>query len=409
MLVLRSLWHYGFLVSIPTLITLGSLGLVYGQDPTDSNTVKIVSSMPMTGSALGETQTIVNAIQQAIDERDGTVCEGRIQVEFESYDDSTPATGGWDPEQVRQNATQIVEDPDVIAVIGHYNSGATAASLPIFNEANLAVVSPSNTYPGLTKPGKGEPGEPDVFFPTGVRNYARVVPTDDLQGAVAARWAKQLGVEQAFVIDDSDTYGIGIADEFEAGATAVEIEIVGRSSLDPTQSQFDGLVDSIQAADPDLIYFGGTAENRAGELIRQIRDAGITEALYMVPDAAVIQLLIEMGLRGAEGTYGTFGGVPISGYEGAAKGWYERYQAKYQSEPQPYAIYGFEATNVVLAALDQVCTNDRDAIRQAVLNTRDYNGVLGQWSFDPNGDTSLSIFSGYQVRNGQWEFLQILE
>lgn len=375
-------------------------------------TVKLASSMPMSGRPLGETQTIVNAIRQAIDQRNGLVCEGQIGVELEAYDDALPGTdGAWDPEQVRRNAEAIIADPQVVAMLGHYNSGATATSLPIFNQANLLVVSPANTYPGLTKPGTGEPDEPEKFYPTGIRNYARVVPADDLQGAVAARWAQSLGAQRVHILDDGDTYGIGLADVFEANAQGLNMEILGRSTIANQETPVDlvALAEQIDASTPDLVYYGGLAENGAGQFLRDLRSVGATDVLFMGADGMSVQLLIDTALSDAEGAYSTVGGLPFSQLQGEGQAWYDDYRERYKSEPQPYAIYGFEAANVVLDAIDQVCSTDREAIRQTVLNTQNYTGVLGQWSFDANGDTTNTGFSGYQVQNGVWEFVTGLE
>jgi branched-chain amino acid transport system substrate-binding protein len=168
-----------------------------GGTAANGNTVKIVSSLPMTGSAVGQNQTIVNGIKQAIDEANSTACDGKIKINFESYDDATAAQGKWDPAQVTSNANKAVSDKSVVAVIGHFNSGAAKLSIPILNKDNLVMVSPANTYPGLTKPGKGEANEPNVYYPNGKRNYARVVPADDLQGVAAANWAKSLGSKKS--------------------------------------------------------------------------------------------------------------------------------------------------------------------------------------------------------------------
>ena len=179
---------------------------------TGADTVKIYSSLPMTGSSLGQTQTIVNAICMAVEERGGKI--GNLTVVYEPLDDATAAKGGWDAGKEAENANRAVNDPDVMAYIGTFNSGAAKVSIPILNRANLVMVSPANTYPGLTKPGKGEPNEPDVYYPSGKRNYARVVPADDLQGAVGADWAKQLGAKKVYVLDDTELYGHGIATVF---------------------------------------------------------------------------------------------------------------------------------------------------------------------------------------------------
>jgi branched-chain amino acid transport system substrate-binding protein len=162
---------------------IGSIAVIslVSPDPVSSQqtTVKIASSFPISGPAAGEGLTVVNAIRQAIDKRGGVVCNGQIKVVYQSYDDAAfGKTSDWDPDQVEKNAKAIVKDPQVVALIGHNNSGASAIGIPIYNQADLVVVSPSSTYPGLTKPGMGEPDEPDKYYPTGVRNFARVIPTE---------------------------------------------------------------------------------------------------------------------------------------------------------------------------------------------------------------------------------------
>ncbi|HIK31022.1 MAG TPA: branched-chain amino acid ABC transporter substrate-binding protein [Oscillatoriales cyanobacterium M59_W2019_021] len=375
------------------------------------NTVKIVSSLPMTGSALGQNQSIVNGIKQALDEVNSTVCDGQLKIDYEIYDDATAAAGKWEPAQVTANANKAVADSSVVAVIGHFNSGAAKLSIPILNAANLVMVSPANTYPGLTKPGLGEGKEPDVYYPNGKRNYARVVPTDDIQGVVGAKWAKELGAQKVYILDDQELYGKGLADIFEASAKTEGLEVLGHEGIDPKASDYKALMTKIKALNPDLIYFGGTTQTNAGQLIKDMRNVGMTAdaVKFMGPDGIYEQALIDAAGKDAEGVYATFGGVPPAKLTGAGQQWYESYKAKFNSEPEAYAAYGYESAKVAIDAIGQVCQNDRDAIRAAVLNTKDFDGVLGNWSFDENGDTTLKIMSGNVVKDGKWEFVTQLE
>src|SRR5215217_7831060 len=155
-----------------------------------TGSIKIVSSLPRTGSSKGQTDTIVNAMKMALDEVGSKV--GGATITYEDMDDATPARGAWDAGKEAENANKAVSDADVMVYIGTFNSGAAKVAIPILNRASLVMISPANTYPGLTKPGKGEPNEPDIYYPNGTRNYSRVVPADDLQGAVGAKWAKDL-------------------------------------------------------------------------------------------------------------------------------------------------------------------------------------------------------------------------
>src|SRR5215212_1101849 len=150
---------------------------------------------------------------------------GNFTVVYEPLDDATPAKGSWDEGKEAENANRAVNDPDVMAYIGTFNSGAAKVAIPILNRANLAMISPANTYPGLTKPGKGEPNEPQVYQPSGKPNFTRVVPADDLQGAVAAAWAKQLGVTKVYVLDDQELYGHGIAVVFSDTAKRIGLNV----------------------------------------------------------------------------------------------------------------------------------------------------------------------------------------
>lgn len=380
-------------------------------DATSGNTVKIVSSLPMTGSSLGQSQTIVNGIKQVLDENKSTACDGKVKIEYEIMDDATAAAGKWDPAQVTSNANKAVADPSVVAFIGHFNSGAAKLSIPVLNQADLVMVSPANTYPGLTKPGKGEANEPNVYYPNGKRNYTRVVPADDLQGSAGANWAKSLGVKKVYILDDQELYGKGIADIFEATAKEQGIEVLGHEGIDAKAGDYRALMTKIKALGPDLIYFGGITQNNAGQLIKDMRNVGMTaeQVSFMGPDGIFEQALVDAAGKDAEGVYATFGGVPGKQLTGSGKTWYEGYKAKYNAEPEAYAAYGYESAKVVVDAINKVCKNDRVAIRDAVMSTKDFKGVLGNWSFDSNGDTTLTTMSGNAVKNGKFEFATVLK
>jgi len=367
--------------------------------------------LPLTGSSQAQAQTIVNGIKQAIDEANSTACEGKLKIQFDQFDDATAATGKWDGAQVTANANKAVADGSVVAVIGHYNSGAAKLSIPILNQANLAMVSPANTYTGLTKPGKGTPQEPNVYYPTGTRNYARVVPADDLQGSVGAKWAKSLGVTKVYILDDQELYGKGLATVFDATAKEIGLTIVGSEGIDRQAADYKALMTKIKALNPDMIYFGGITQNNAAQLIKDMRNVGMTAdtVKFMGPDGTYEKALIEAAGKDAEGIYATFGGVPPKELTGAGKTWYESYKKQFNAEPEAYAAYGYESAKVVLNAINKVCKNDRAAIRDAVMATKDFNGVLGTWSFDANGDTSITTMSGNVVKDGKWEFVTVLK
>jgi branched-chain amino acid transport system substrate-binding protein len=382
-----------------------------GGSAADENTVKIVSSLPMTGASQGQSQTIVNSIQQALDETESKACDGKLTIQFEQYDDATAASGKWEPAQVTANANKAVGDQSVVAFIGHYNSGAAKLSIPILNQAEVAMVSPANTYPGLTKPGTGEANEPNVYYPNSKRNYARVVPADDLQGNVAAAWAQSLGAKRVYIVDDQELYGKGIADIFEATAKKLGVEIIGRDGIDPKAPDYKALMTKIKGTNPDMIYFGGIVDNNAGQLVKDMRGVGMTpeQVKFMGPDGILVQDFVDAAGPAAEGVYATFGGVPPTELTGKGKEWYDSYKQKFNAEPEVYAAYGYESAKVAINAINQVCKRDRAAIRDAVMATKDFPGLLGTWSFDENGDTTIKTLSGSQVKNGKYEYVTTLE
>jgi branched-chain amino acid transport system substrate-binding protein len=385
--------------------------------PSGGGTLKIVSSLPLTGASLTQTDTIVKSIQLKLKQIGNQVCGGKYRVVYESLDDASAALGKWDPAVETENANKAVADSSVVAYIGTFNSGAAALSIPILNQADLVMVSPANTYSGLTKEvgadkAKGEPG---VFYPSGKRTYSRVVAADDIQGAVAANWAKSLGVETVYILDDAELYGKGVADVFNATAQKLGIKVLGQESIDPKAADYKALMTKIAASDggnpPDLIYVGMVVDNNAAQLLKdKVGAMGDNTAVkFMGPDGIQTQAFIDgAGADVAEGAYATVGGIPVSQLPAAGQQYLKDYAAEYGETNEPYAVYGYEAISVVINAIEKVCAaggdpSSRTAVREAAMATKDFNGVLGMWSFDANGDTTLTDMTGYQAKGGKYE------
>jgi len=377
-----------------------------GGGATTAKTVKIMSSLPMTGASRTQTVEIVNSIQMAI--ADTKI--NNVTVQFEALDDATAAKGSWDAAQEAENARKAINDKSVVAYIGTYNSGAAKVSIPLLNQAGLVMVSPANTYPGLTKPGKGEANEPNTYFPNGKRNYARVVPADDLQGAVGAVWAKDLGAKKVYIVHDTQLYGKGIADVFRAKAKDIGLTEAGYEGADKADN-YRALANKIKDSGADFVYYGGIVDNNPAVLLKDVR-AVLPSIKFMGPDGInCSEFLKQAGPSADQNVYSTFGGVPPEKYTGKAADWLKAYNAKYSNNnPNPYAIYGYEAAKVVLAGIAQAGdkADDRATVLANVMGTKNYDGVLGKWSFDANGDTTLTQFSGSVAKSGSWAFVKEL-
>ncbi len=377
---------------------------------TSKGTIKIVSSWPLTGQAEKVGTDSVKAIQMAIADHGGAA--GGYAIAYEPLDDATAAKGAWDSAKESENANKAIADPDVMVYLGTFNSGAAKISIPILNQAGLAMISEANTWPGLTKKIEGmtEANEPDVYYPTGKRNYVRVVPTDDLQGSLAAQWAKDLGAKKVYILDDTELYGHGIALIFADAAKKLGLEVVGGpEGIDKKAPDYRALMTNIRSKSPDLIYFGGITENNAGKLVQDMRAAGMTDVKFMGPDGIFTEGFIDAAGAAAEGAYATFGGLPASQLKGKGAEWYQRFKQQYNEDPEAYAVYAYEAASVALNAIDRAGKKDRQAILEAVRNTKDFNGLLGTWSFTDTGDTTLKTMSGNQVKGGKWQFVKTLE
>jgi branched-chain amino acid transport system substrate-binding protein len=376
-----------------------------------SGMIKIVSSLPRTGTDKAQTDTMVNAFRMALEENNNRA--GNFTITYEDWDDATAAAGKWDPAQETANANKAAADRDIMVYLGTFNSGAAKLSIPILNQAGpLVMISPANTYPGLTKKVGAEPGEPDKYYPTRIRNYTRVVPADDIQGAVAAQWARDLGVKKVYILDDQELYGKGVADVFEQNAKKLGLQVVGHEGIQTKAADYKALMNKIKALEPDLIYFGGITANGAGQLVKDKVGVGMPndKVKFMGADGIYEQAFIEAaGAENAEGVYATFGGIPPDKLTGKALEWANNYRRKYGGELAAYTIYAYEAMKVALDAIERAGRKDRRAIRDAVFATKNFTkGVLGTWSFDENGDTTLTTMSGGQVKAGKFQFVKEL-
>ena len=381
-------------------------GSLHGRGTPD--VVRLVSSLPRTGSVKSQTDSIVGGIRLALEEANWQA--GGFEIEYSDWDDATAAAGQWTAEAEIANAQRAILDPDTMIYMGTYNSGAAKISMPSLNRAGLLMLSPVNTWPGLTKPDRGDPGEPDVYRPTGRITFARVVPTDDLQGPLGADWAFELGARRVYVLDDAEVYGRGIAILFAARCREHGMTVLGHESIDAKAQEFKSLMTTVKSLAPDLVYFGGTTQSRGGQVAKDIVAVGLACKL-MVPDACMEEAFIRSA--GAENLNGrcyvTFGGLPPQHLTGKGGEFVRKYRQRYGVTPEAYAIYGYEAGKVALMAIERARKKDRQAVIDACLSIRDFDrGALGVWSFDANGDSTLRTLSGSVVKDGKFVFLKML-
>lgn len=369
--------------------------------------VRIVSDLPLTGGARAQTESMVQAIKMQLEEHNYKA--GTVPIEYQSLDDSTAQAGKWDEGKCSQNMTDVATSKDVVVVIGPMNSGCAQVQIKIANQAGLAIISPAATAVGLTKPG-GDAGEPDKYYPSGVRNFARVALADDLQGKAAAAWAVDLKVKKAFIVNDKETYGKGIADQFETAAKKAGIEIVGVEGIDPLASNYRDLIPKVTGAGADMVFFGGISENNAGQLLKDLR-ARDRDMPFIGPDGIFTDSFVEAAGPAAEGAMATFGGVPPEKLTGAGQQFVKRFTDKH-GKPQAYTAYAYDAAGVAVAAIERCAKGDgvtRACVLKELFATTDYQGALGTFSLTKTGDITLTTLSGVEVKGGAWAFSRTID
>jgi branched-chain amino acid transport system substrate-binding protein len=364
----------------------------------------------MQGAMIPEGTAMKRAVDLAIEHAGGLVAGYKIEVV--NLDDASPVTGSWDGTVEAENAQKAIADADAMVYIGTYNSGAAKVSMPITNKAGMAQVTVANTYPGLTKPGNA-PGEPGIYRPAGKVNYFRPFPSDDIQGAAAAKLARCLGFKRVFILDDRQLYGKGIADVFEKTAKELGLQVVGHEGVESVDIDFRALLTKVKAANADLIYGGFVIDSGGPQVIQQMKALGLFDAgaKFMGPDGLYSPALVEQATPAAvsNNVYVTFAGLPPDQLPtDMGKRFYTDYKAKYKDEPIGWAMYAYQATVVTVDAIKRAGAKDRAKILEALRNTKNFEGITGRFSFDDNGDTDRTDMGGFQVKDNKFQFVGLI-
>jgi branched-chain amino acid transport system substrate-binding protein len=364
----------------------------------------IASDFPLQGANRSLTTEMADAIEYMLEQQDWKA--GDTVLGYQSCDDSTAQAGSWDSAKCSSNGRAYANNASVIGVIGTFNSGCAKLVIPIANRESLAMVSPANTYPGLTEGGPGtEAGEPDNYYPSGTRNYARVVWNDQFQGAANAQYAKELGLKKIFILNDGETYGLGIATLFSDYAKKLGIQILGNQKWDKKASSYESLASRISSSGADAVFLGGIVCNNGGKLIKDIK-AGAANVQLLGPDGwTPISATIEGAGAAANNMYISQPGVPVDQLKGTGKEFVDGFTAAEGKAPNPYTAYAAQAAQVLLAAIEKGGT-DRAAVSSALFETDVTDGIIGSFQIDENGDTTLGLVSVYQIKNGEETYVK---
>lgn len=370
-----------------------------GADEAD---LLVVSDLPLQGGIQITATQMAQAIEFVLRERGFRA--DRFSVAYQSCDDSIASTGLYDEAKCEANAQAYARNPQVVGVIGTLNSPCALAALPALNRAPdgpLAMVSPLNSYVGLTRAGPGvHPSLPAALYPTGRRNYVRVYPTDDLQGAALALFARDRGRKRVFVLDDGDlNYGALMATGFETAARRLGLTVAGRMTWDPRQSRYADLADRVARSGATAVFIGGLLDTNAAQVVRDLR-ARLGRAVDLLgPDGLTpLPLLVDRAGAAALGVYVSVGGVVIERLPPGGARFVERFgRTQAGAEIEPSTVYAAQATHVLLDAIAR-SDGTRASVVQELFRTRVEDGLLGSFGFDRNGDITESPITIVRVR-----------
>ncbi|HEY6960778.1 MAG TPA: branched-chain amino acid ABC transporter substrate-binding protein [Gaiellaceae bacterium] len=365
--------------------------------------VLVASDLPLEGSGRTQTAQMTRAIKFIFNQHGWKA--GSHSIAYQSCDDATAQAGKWDSGKCSANANAYAQNSSVGAVIGTFNSGCAEIIIPILNRAPngpVAMVSPANTYVGLTHPGPGTAaGEPGKYYPTGKRNYARVVAADDYQGAADAVLAKTLGVKKVFILNDKEAYGLGVATNFRNAAVKLGIKVVGFTAWDGKASSYEALAVKIKASGAQGVFLGGLICENGGKLIKDIRAGVPSSVKIMAPDGFTpVSATIQQGGSASAGMTVSVAGLPNTALKGAGKAFVKAFTKADHRAPDPYSVYAAQAAEVVWQAIKQ-SNGSRADIAKQLFKVNLKGSILGNVSFTANGDVTSNPVTIYRVVGGK--------
>jgi branched-chain amino acid transport system substrate-binding protein len=358
----------------------------------------IVSDLPLQGGSRTQTLQMNEAIRYVLDQNEWKA--GDTFIAFQPCDDSTAQAAKWDSAKCTQNANAYAQNENLVGVIGTFNSGCAQLIIPRLNRAAggaIPMISPANTLVCITEGGPGcAADEPDKYYPSGTRNYARVAPHDAFQGAAMAEFAVSKNVKSVYILNDKESYGLGVATNFRNAAESLNIEVLGFDAYDPRQASFEAVFTKIKRTNPDAVFIGGLVDENSGQLINDKvavlgpnTDNPDDGVMLLLPDGFTTDAVFDPGEGGtakARGAYFSVAGVPVEEFKGEGAQFIEGFQQVIGDEAvEPYSVYGAQSMQIFLDAIAEAGT-DRAGILEFIYNYSVQDGLIGSFEINENGD-----------------------
>ncbi len=369
----------------------------------------IYSSLPLRGAQAAQAGAMVRGMRLALQRAGGRA--GATAIRYVSLDDSTARAGSWTPERASANARRATRDRTALAYLGEFNSGATAISLPILNEAGVLQISPSNTAVGLTRGGLGaDRGEPAKYYPSGRRTFGRIAAPDTVQGAAAGALLRELGARRVYVLHDGELYGRGLARIAARAARARGLRVLATRRVSPVARATDlrEVARDVRRRRADAVFSGGVTSNGAAAL-RQALHRQVPRTPFVAGDGVAGSTFTDpreggIGRAAARRTRILLGTLAPAAYPAAG----QEVLTALGPGTDPYALHGYEAMSLALDAIARGGGTRAGAI-DALFATRDRDSVLGRYSIDRFGDPTITRYGVYRVRRGELVFERVVQ
>jgi branched-chain amino acid transport system substrate-binding protein len=404
----RSRWlGLAALAALATPLT--GCGSVLSASETTGNQLTIYSSLPLEGPSAAVARQIEGGEKLALSDAGGHV--GLLKVSYVSLDDVNPVTGKPSPGESATAAKQAAQDTSTIAYLGDYGSEATAISLPIINEAGILQVSPASPYVGLTSAEDAGQDEPGRFYPSGKRNFARLQPGDQVQAQAQARLMHGLGLHDVYVLDDQDPFEMPLATIVAQDAEQAGVKVSAHESVPlPAEANSAGLIEKILASKAQAVFLAAGAGPGPVGLWRKLHAAD--PRLLLLGSSSLASEAFTSQLGSSAGvTYLTSPLLGESLYPPSAQKVLARYRHIFHGEAGPSVLYGYEAMSGVLEAIHHAgpLGNNRPDVIKAFMTTHDHDSVIGRYSVQSDGETTITTYGVDRVRGGRPVFERAIE
>jgi branched-chain amino acid transport system substrate-binding protein len=336
---------------------------------------------------------------------------GEYTVGMQACEESDAKTGLPSEEKCRQNAKAIAGNRSVMGLVGPWTSTCAINMLATLNDAAggpLAVVSGGNSYVGLTRSGPGTAqDEPERYQPSGRSGYARLAPSDDVQGAANALFAQEHGARRAFVVHDDGAYGRGLAAAFEAAADRLGLEIVGTARSSAEAKHYRTLAEGIEAARPDTVFLSGEFGASGPRLIADLAAGLGRDVQLMAGDSFNPEAIVEGAGARAEGLVLSIAVLPNRALPPAGRAWAAEFTKRFSQRPCCFSVHDAQAARMLLDAIAR-SGGERSRVAEHVMNATVRGGLIGDFSIDRNGDTTLNQMGMYRIREGRNRFEAVI-